>query len=116
MTDVRVPVEREADGALCCPRCVAIDGYDEAPDLTASVGEHEIPTAAVGEPHPERGTVPALGRYCDKHDIFLVASFGDLADERTQKSGKWIAVPLHTATDQPLAIPIRLDEMLGGSR
>ncbi|GAA0462881.1 hypothetical protein MUK72_18725 (plasmid) [Halococcus dombrowskii] len=115
MTDVRVPVGREADSALCCPRCVALDGYDEAPDLTASVDEYEIPTAAVGEPRPERETVLALGRYCDEHDVFLVASYGDLADEWTQKSGKWIAVPLHTATDQPIAVPIRLDEMLGGS-
>jgi hypothetical protein len=115
MTDVRIPVEREADGALCCPRCVAIDGYDVAPDFPASVDEHEIPTAAVGEPRPDRERVPALGRYCDKHDVFLVASYGDLADERTQRNGKWIAVSLHTATDQPIAVPIRPDEMLGGS-
>ena len=116
MTDVRVPVGREADGALCCPRCVAIDGYEEAPDLTGSLGEYEIPTAAIGEPRPDRETVPALGRYCDEHDVFLATTYSDLADEQMEEDGSWISVPLHTATDQPIAVPIRLDEMLGGSQ
>ena len=116
MTDVRVPVEREADGPLCCPRCVAIDGYDEAPDHTGSLGEHKVPTAAVGEPRPDRETVLAFGRSCDGHDVFLATTYSDLADEQMEEDGGWISVPLHTATDQPIAIPIRLDEMLGGSR
>ncbi|EMA56278.1 hypothetical protein C451_03169 [Halococcus thailandensis JCM 13552] len=77
MTEVRASVDSEADDALCCPRCIALGGYDDAPDLTATVDEYEIPTSAVGEPHHERETVPALGRYCDEHDVFLVASYSE---------------------------------------
>lgn len=116
MTEVRSFVGCEADTALCCLRCVALNSYDDAPDLTATVDEYEMPTSAIGEPRPDRETVPAFRRYCNKHDVFLVASYSDLADEQAWKGEEWIAAPLHTDTDQPIAVPIRLNEMLGGSR
>ena len=116
MTEVRVAVEREADTAICCPRCVALNRYDDAPNLAATVGEHALPTTAIREPRPAAETVRALGRYCDDHDVFLPIPYStatdcdDLFDEEN-----WIAVPIHTKTGRPLAVPVRLAEMLGES-
>ena len=116
MSEVRRPVERDADDALCCPRCVALDGYEDAPDLAATLDEYELPTAVLGEPRPARETVPALGWYCDEHDVFLTATYTELAASGELRDDEdWIAVPLHTGTDQPIAVPVRLGEMLGES-
>ena len=116
MTEVRVAVERETDTAICCPRCVALNGYDDAPNLTATVGEHVLPTTVIREPHPAAESVRALGRYCDDHDVFLPIPYSTATDcDDLPNEGNWIAVPIHTETAQLLAVPVRLAEMVGES-
>ena len=112
MSEVRVPVKRDTDGALCCPRCVAFDSYDDAPDLVATLGEHDLPTTSLGEPRPAQETVPALGWYCERHDVVMLVPYSDVSEFEEFQEGNWIAVPLHTETDQPLAVPVRLAEMV----
>ncbi|WP_049998722.1 hypothetical protein [Halococcus sediminicola] len=113
MSEIRVLVKRDTDDALCCPRCVALDGYDDAPDLAATFSEHDLPTAALGEPRPARETVPALGWYCERHNVVMLVPYSDVSEFGKFREGNWIAVPLHTETGQPLAAPVCLAAMLG---
>lgn len=116
MTEVRVAVERENDAALYCPRCVALDGLDDAPDLASTVGEHELPTDVIRKPRPAADTVRTLGCYCEKHDVLLPTTYGDATDrDDLLDREEWIAAPIQTEVDQPLAVPVPLTEMVGKS-
>lgn len=115
MTELRVGVEREYDGALCCPRCVAIEGFDDAPDLTdGEQTEHEVPASAIQPPRPDRETVRTIGCYCPDHEVLLPTPYQDASDYGLlDKNGNWIAAPVRTLTDYPIAVPVRLSEMVG---
>ena len=116
MTEVRVAVERESDGAICCPHCVALDGYDDAADLRPTAGEHDLPTEVVEEPRPERETVRTLGCYCEAHDVLLPAPYHAVVDcDGLRNLDNWIATPIHTLAGNPLAVPVRLVDMVDGS-
>lgn len=115
MIELRVGVDRERDSALCCPRCVAIEGFDDAPDLTdVEQTEHEVPVSAIQPPRPDRETVRTIGRYCPDHEVLLPTSYQDASDYGLlDRNGDWIAAPVHTLTDYPIVIPVRLAEMVG---
>ena len=117
MTEVRVAVKRESDGAICCPRCVALDSYDDAADLRSTVGEHDLSTEVVEEPRPERETVCTLGCYCEAHDVLLPAPYHAVAncEGLCDDFDKWIATPIHALAGNPLAVPVRLADMVDGS-
>ena len=117
MSEVRAPVEREADDALCCPRCVALDGFDEASDLRPTAGEYDLPTEVIAEPRPQRETVRTLGCYCESHDVLLpipysaVGDYDGLDDDLTE----WLAAPIYTVAENPLVVPVRRTDMVGES-
>lgn len=117
MTELRVGVERERDDALCCPRCVAIEGLDDAPDLTdVEQTEYEVPVSVIQPPRPDRETVRTIGCYCSDHEVLLPTSYQDASDcGLLDMNSDWIAAPIHTLTEHPIAVPVRLAEMVGDS-
>ena len=117
MTEVRVAVKRESDGAICCPHCVALDGYDDAADLRPTVGEHDLPTKAMAEPQPGPEAVRTLGCYCEAHEVLLPAPYNAAADCDGLRDDldEWIATPIRTLAGNPLAVPVRLADMVDGS-
>lgn len=121
MTEVRLAVERDHEGESsdeyaddrCCPRCVATEGYEEAPDLSATAGEHPLPTEALGKPRPAGENVQAFGWFCTEHDVFFAIPYNEANDRDLLGSGTWIAAPIHTETGYPMLVPIRHSEMVG---
>lgn len=117
MSEVRAPVDREADDALCCPRCVALDGLDGASDLRLTAGEYDLPAEVIAEPRPQRETVRTLGCYCEAHDVLLPVPYNAVGDcdELDDDLTEWLAAPIHTLAGNSLAVPVRRADMVNES-
>lgn len=107
---VRLPVGAEGDSdsgeGVVCPRCVASEGLDGAPDLGETIGTHPLPMAVVVGPVPHRESVPVRGWYCETHDVLLPQAYNDAAADGQVRIDEWLSLPIRTETGQHLLVPV----------